>query len=424
MLSKSKSNGFFSVTHLLTIVFLLIPFVYSPLQAQISVGQWREHLPYNNVIALAEDGIDRIYCATPFSLFYYSRTDQNITKLNRINKLSDLGVSAIAFDPTTKILVIGYVNGNLDLLKNDLISNLADIKRKQIVGSKNINHILIFDSKAYLSTDFGIVVLNLKRSEIEDTYLIGENGSSLSVNQTVVHADSIFAATATGIKCAPLNGANLADFTSWNAITNIPNSSSEFHCMAVHHNELIVAFKGKTYATDTLFIRKNNQWEYLFPHLHGPFTSVHSFGDSLLISSYFGFSVYFNNLFDSIVVFDFNQSGQGVIMPQPNNLLVDNDNNIWIADRINGLVFNPRTWFFQFIIPSGPFSEFSWDLSVENSNLWVATGGYQSTGTNSYLRKGFYRFEDEKWTSWTAANTDFLDTIDDIVSVAVNPANP
>ncbi len=424
MLSKSKSDGFSPAIHLIIIVFLLIPLTYTPLKAQIAVGQWREHLPYNNVIAVAEDGNDRIYCATPFSLFYYSRTDQNITKLNRINKLSDLGVSAIAYDQTTDILVIGYENGNLDLLKNDLISNLADIKRKQIVGSKKINHILIHDGKAFLSTDFGIVVLNLKRKEIEDTYLIGNNGSTLAVNQSIIHNDSIIAATISGIKAAPLTGYNLADFTSWQKIINIPSSNSDFDCMAVYRNQLIVAKKGIAYATDTLFIRKNNQWDYLFPHLHGPITSIRSFGDSLLIGSFFGISIYYNNLIDSFDVFDYNQSGQGVIMPQPNDLIVDKDQNIWIADRVNGLVFNPRAWFFQFIIPSGPFSEFSWDLSVENSHLWVATGGYQSTGTNSYLRKGFYRFSEEEWTSWTAANTDFLDTIDDIVAVAVNPNNP
>ena len=48
--------------------------------------------------------------------------------------------------------------------------------KKQITGDKSIYDIYFIGTKAYLSTGFGIVVLNLEKDEISETYLIGDNG--------------------------------------------------------------------------------------------------------------------------------------------------------------------------------------------------------------------------------------------------------
>ena len=68
------------------------------------------------------------------------------------------------------ILIIAYANGQIDLLSGNQITNINDIFRNEsISSSKRINNIVINGDEAYLSTDFGVVVLNLKTNLINDT---------------------------------------------------------------------------------------------------------------------------------------------------------------------------------------------------------------------------------------------------------------
>ncbi len=67
-------------------------------------------------------------------------------------------------------------NANIDLVDvaNNVINNVPDIKIKPIIGEKKINKILFLNKKAYLSCGFGIVVMDLVKKEIKETYIIGE----------------------------------------------------------------------------------------------------------------------------------------------------------------------------------------------------------------------------------------------------------
>ncbi|MBK7030980.1 MAG: hypothetical protein IPH45_18020 [Bacteroidales bacterium] len=152
------------------------------LQAQvIGIGQWRDHLPYNKAISVAT-GDNRIYAATASSIYYFDKDDNSIGRRNKVNGLSDVGISCIAYSNDENTLVIAYSNTNIDLIKSDVVINIPDIKRKPILGNKSINKIFISGKYAYLSCGFGIVVLDIEREEIHDTYLIGPLGTQINVN--------------------------------------------------------------------------------------------------------------------------------------------------------------------------------------------------------------------------------------------------
>ncbi|MGA2823405.1 MAG: hypothetical protein ABSE72_07745, partial [Bacteroidales bacterium] len=166
------------------------------------IGQWRDHLPYSQCIAVKEVG-SRIYCATVYSLFYYDKEDNSIQRINKINGLSDIGISTINYNASYNTLVIAYTNANIDLIKNNKIINISDIKRASILGNKTINDIYFIGPYAYLSCGFGIVVLDVNKEEIHDTYYIGDNGSQINVlGLTKDDHDTLFAATEQGIYLA------------------------------------------------------------------------------------------------------------------------------------------------------------------------------------------------------------------------------
>ena len=142
-----------------------------PLHAQTAVGHWRDCLDYSRVSHVAHAG-DRIYAAARGGVFYYDFEDNTLMRLCKGKGLSDVGVATMDYDPVTKCLVVAYNNSNVDILVDDHTYNISDIKRSEISRDKNIYHVRFANRRAYLTTGFGVVVLNLDRQEIKETWYL------------------------------------------------------------------------------------------------------------------------------------------------------------------------------------------------------------------------------------------------------------
>ena len=138
---------------------------------QIPIGQWRVHLPYSSGINVEPAG-NKVYCFSTGGLFVYSLVDNTVEKLTKVNGLSDVVISALQYIPEKNTLVIGYENGNIDIIQNNIIYNISDILRKQLTGSKTINNINYLNGMTYLSCGFGIVLLDVDKQEIKDPVII------------------------------------------------------------------------------------------------------------------------------------------------------------------------------------------------------------------------------------------------------------
>jgi hypothetical protein len=182
----------------LSILFFLITAINQVVAQSEGYNQWLDHLPYNNCTDVVEAN-DMIFAATPNSVFYFNKADNSLNRLNKVtpNGLSDIGISNIAYCSKLNTMVVAYANTNIDLVKGSTVINIPDIKRKQILGNKTINSILVVDKLAYLSCGFGIVVVDIEREEIKDTYYIGASGSQINVKALTLHTtdNKFYAAT-------------------------------------------------------------------------------------------------------------------------------------------------------------------------------------------------------------------------------------
>ncbi len=160
----------------------------------------------------------------------YNKQDYTINRLSKINGLSDVGITNLDYDKENKIIIITYKNTNIDLIKDGVIINISDIKEKEIFGEKNINSIYIKNGIAYLSSSFGLILLDLKKEEIKDTYKIGENGVGVKINDCAINDTSIFAGTEDGSYYANINSEFLFDYNSW---TKNPNHNSEIRDITI-----------------------------------------------------------------------------------------------------------------------------------------------------------------------------------------------
>lgn len=197
---------------------LLLYIVLFNTSAQKSVGEWSTYLAYYTTTKIAEAN-NHVYAVADGSLYSYNKEDNSITHYSKQTGLSDSDINFIIFNPEVNTLLITYSNGNIDLLSDSGIYNLSYLLDNSNITDKTINNIYLNKELAYLSTNFGIIVLNMAKKEIKDTYKLNKK-----VYSVVIDTDHIYAATAAGLIFASLDS-NLLDYNEWK---NYTLSSSEF----------------------------------------------------------------------------------------------------------------------------------------------------------------------------------------------------
>ncbi|HKL08590.1 MAG TPA: T9SS type A sorting domain-containing protein [Bacteroidales bacterium] len=390
------------------LLFILSFFISLCLKGQIGVGEWRDHLPFTFTFNICESP-SRIFVASEQGLMTYNKQNQQIQKYTKVNGLSDVGISAIAYSVNDDLLLTGYSNGNIDILKNNQVINFSAIKRANIIGSKKINHIMFVDGFAYLSCGFGIVVLNLEKLEVKDTYFIGEYGEQLQVNQLVFDNNYFYAATQEGIFTADYTNPNLADYASWTQIVDIPDYTANFNAIYVK-NGVILANKVNESSKDITYLFNNVSWT-VFNQDYNSIKKIKHGNNQVQMVTTGSILVYDNdlNFQDSITKDDIERLN-------PNDVIVDNDNTFWIADQGDGLIRYDQGNY-EMIYINAPYTSNSYAVDILNNRVLVAGGGISPSGNNVFLNGSIFSFQNEQWKSIMNYEAH------DYVSVKIDPYN-
>ncbi len=385
--------------------------------AQREQGSWQDYLSYTNAVDVAI-GENLVFCATNGGLFYYDTQDNSI---NKYTELSDFGIKCIAYNQENKVLVVVYTNSNIDLIYESEIVNISDIKRKTITADKAINNITFTDSEALLSCGFGIVVVNLERQEIKDTYYIGDGGSSLAVNDIEFYNNSIYAASDEGILKAPSSGTNLADYNNWILDTDIPNSDRKFTDLAVHAGKLIANYSPGTSGNDESYIFNGSDWSSFYSQTDNVL-DLKSADNYLLITGESELVIFDaeNTMAGKINSYQFGDEQVSAIKPR--SASISSDNSIWIADYNHALV-KLSGEVFETLYPDGPMDNNVFFLYSDNSDVWVTPGGRNDIWGNLWQAPRFQRFRSGEWTNFSKKEIPGLSGFHDLVCLAVDPAD-
>jgi ligand-binding sensor domain-containing protein len=404
---------------LLIFFYFLFCYCFSAISQNIAIGEWREHLPYNIAHTVTE-GEDVVYCATNYAVFSYRKTDNSISRFSKINSLAETGISTIKYHTNTQALIVGYNSGNIDLLFKDKTINVSAIKNATILSSKRINKIEIINDLAYLCTGFGIVVMNVAKAEIQDSYIIGENGKTVNVYALAKHNNRFFAATAEGIYDAPVNAANLADYNFWKKQSALPNAGKPYNTIISYAGKLISSYKDAGYNKDTLYSYNGTSWSRIDSIIGTGINSIELSGNNLLIT-HNDFIAIYDSAYKRITHTFSYQTSSG---PLPKHAISGKDGIIWIADAGQGLILNVNPFNNLSIIPSGPTSAMVENIIVKNGEAWATPGvRVRSNGANTFAKADLMHYKDGTWRSYRSINSPKLDTIFDIISVAADPSN-
>jgi len=393
---------------LFVVVFLCTLFSFEAFSQQMPIGYWRSHLPYHNAVSAATDEVT-IFAASSESFYTFNAAENETTVYSKAEGMSDVGISYVAYDATTDYTIIAYQNGNIDLFKDETFFNIPDIKLRA-VSPKRINHIFTDDGMAYLSTSFGIVVLNLDKRETKETYSFLENSQTLEVREFGADFKWFYAVTTEGIYRASKNHPNLQAFSAWEKIV----ANNYLFSLVNIGDTIYVSDTNKVYSLRNDTLSEVFKTSYTVANLEGN-------RSELIINEYrpqsYSGMTYLLNTATGVVTDSF------YVMGKANNTVVLSDGSYWVADAYNGLGKRSGSSL-EFKNPGGPSTSGSFDILAYNNEVWVAHGGYDENWTYLYNPHGISHYKDGKWKLYNRQTVDvFRDKdITDFIALAKDPS--
>ncbi len=381
------------------------------------IGEWVTHTPGLKVVSVDLMN-DNVFAATPYDVYYYNTIDNSINRLSKVNGLSDIGISIIRYNPSADIMFVGYTNTNIDIIDNqgDVV-NIPDIYNKYILGDKVINNVFFNSNFAYVCCGFGIVVIDLNRYEVKDTYIIGPNGSYLGVNDLTICNNIFYAATTNGVYYATADNPFLADFSQWKRITSLHlGTSDNFSQIETFDGYVVANFSDNEHNTDILYaIADTTSVEYFVNGNQRVLSELRSCDDRIIVTEKAKqIKVYDTN---RNMIFSSNDS-------EPLSTVFDKKRNCyWTGSNTKSLVKVHNDGDYEVIPFNGPYSDRAFSLNASGNIIWVAAGGYTSTWGPTWSHIGFSRYDGDNWSQFNQKNYHAWDTITDITWVKSDPVN-
>lgn len=403
--------------------FTLYTLAALPYMAQVKVGQWTDHLNYSNAVSVVKAG-PLVYCSNGSGLVKYNADDNSVEKLTKINGLSDVGVKLLRYNAANNMVVVIYENSNIDLIKDEVITNFPDIERKTITGDKTINEIYFDGSIGYIACAFGIIKLDLNKIEVKDSYFFGNSGSYFNVNQVTSNDTCLMAATDSGVYVGRSNKL-LTDFSNWHKVTGLP--AGPYNAIVKYDSKILVNYSERLKSDQAL---KDTMYQFD--------------GTSRAYFSQKPFPYEIKRLYDyskqnRVLMID--QNGAMLINPgnnnessinsyEPNLYAAVNDvffeNHLpeyrmfYVADARRGLVkaYGNYPESNTGIDVNGPNTSLANDLEVKEGNLYVASTYLGDLWNNQFNPPYMNVYQDDKWKSFYSP---MVDTLLDLNCVAIDP---
>ena len=363
-------------------------------QTEIPVGSWRLHLSYND-IRHVETGEQQIFAAANSGVLVYDLAERSLHTYNKLNGLSNTGISALKYDAARDQLLVGYEDGDLDIIHGNTVINFPRLQDADVTVAKKINHISIHGNLAYLSTAYGVVTFDLQQIEIKETWRdLGAGGETLSVFQTTFLNDSIFLASGSGVLAGSIDD-NLLDFNNWTRFTS-GNFAGPVRS--------IVTFQNKVYAPGTLGLYRfgGDSW-FQEPILEmATIRSLTSSDENLFIIS--GSDMWSRNTSGLVLEISAPQITWPAVIRQ------DENGHLWIGDQFAGLVSNIDGSFSSFL-PDGPSMNITHRLVYGNGRLTLLSGGFSETGQPLNLPGHVNIFENGNWNTMHLPDSNLTDLL-------------
>lgn len=407
------SNPIFRLFCLITISFI---YSFSSINATTSDSDWKTLYSYAGNVTQMELSPDRIYGVSDGKLFGYHLDDQSF---DNFPQLYNDNITAICYASDAGCLALGYSDSNIQLLyDNGNVVTIAGLKNTQWNLDKTINNISVSGNKLFVSTNFGLVVIDINKAVITESCIL-----NAKVYSAAQYNNSIYIATSVGVLTAN-ESVNIQDRSNWTTLdvrahysdTDVSFTNTEITKICVYKNKLHFLVKGKMICVmenDTTFVKALT---------YGP-TDMNTFSNNQKLLAYKENVLY---VFDDLYSFKYTYPSLGKIL----SVAPGNSNTYWVGcDGSNLSQIQLKNGSDQAevlqskLYMNGPLSNYPFAMLYQNNKLYVVGGAFY---TNRYKYDAAYSFYDG--SSWSNSDLTQIKTINstakDFVSLAVDPTDP
>lgn len=373
----------------------------------VAMGKWRTHLAYNSVSQIAQSA-NNIFAVSEGALFSISKNDTDDQIFySKMSGLSDANILKIDYDKANNQLLIIYQNGNIDIMHSAGVNNIPDLHNKQMSSGKGVNNVFFKGDSAYISCDFGIIVLNMKKREISDTYIIGANSTEVKVVSTTIFNNKIYAVTANTVYSADATNPNLVNYEYWKNTTGLPGSGN-YQSMFSFSGKLLLLRNKKLYMMES-----NNSWTPLLSDKNINSTNI---SNGKLIA---------NDGSNTFYVLNESFGKTDITAVSSTDIEFDSENQIyWLAGSALGVIsYHQSNGELNYHKPLGPAVNIPWDITFAGEKLFMVAGGRWA---GSYKTPGqLMIYENNMWRNISGNSIQQIigSASLDFVNVAVDPTD-
>ncbi len=351
------------------ILFFLMSFVL--VQAYPQNNRWTIYAAYHDASKCVSVG-SKIYVLSDGGLYSYDYEDMDVVTYDKSGVLSDNGIFDISYCSEEKTLVIVYNNGNIDLLYDDgSVYNMTDFKNKT-AGDKTINDIYVNGKNMYMSTNYGLLIVDIAERIFSKTYTL-----DYGINSVAVDGNFIYAATDNGVYKGN-TADNLQDKSKWSIITK--NAIDEF-----------IDFNGKLYSLTSSGVFSIDKSTFAMTNISKFSAKYWSICNDMLLLS------------DASSLYSVGTDGKMTLLDGKGIRTADYaGNTYWCAcgtDGLKGMSLKDGkfTENVSSVIPDSPMRNYSYFLRMTPENRLLVAGGSFNYNGQSFPGT-LMKYENQIWT--------------------------
>lgn len=398
-------------------VVSLIVFLYSmSLPAQeLEVGEWRTHFsagPVHEIVVRGDDVMGRMQNG----MLCWNTYDGNVYWMDKTRGLSTTSLSSVLYNSTYDAVVVGYEDGTIDLVYPYGVKKIGDLADKPMSGEKKILDMVSNGRYVYMGTGFGVLLMDLAKEEIRESYFIGQNNAPLAVSSIAIDQENIYAVTENGLKMASLGSPNLNDFNAWKTLDN---REPVKYCDSRDGEAFFFS------DTAVLILNADTSMEEVYVCPSGSVLVSHSLGKdnlALLVRDTLGKQV-------GLVLLSSqgNVEGKFEVSPWAVSLHLTG-NTAYVGTSAGELIrYTLKDGKSTQIKVQGPLSNDCFDLSIGDHTLMMVAGGYTSYYAPEVIPFELNIYDGENWKSLDQSDMDkagFPYTVSSLTKAIGKPGDP
>ncbi len=363
------------------LLLLVIPLSISTAQTG---GTWKNFSDMKTTNAVNADG-NIVLAATSGGAYIFNQTDSTYKLFTKSEGLESQNLTAMALNNNNQVWW-GADNGSVNIynLKTNEINSVLDIFRSD-KQNKTINNLYSSGDTIFVSTDFGLSLINASALSLGDTFLKFGNFPTETRVISAFKKDLIYLCTDEGIAVQKVGTTNLTAPESWTtySLGSAISATEVFKILSFDNQILLATNRGIMKFT-------NSQWQ---PSI---------FNNTAITDMVVGTSKLF--VIQGKSVYSYNQTdGARLVFTSSaklNSLAVTSANNIILATDDGVLVVNGNNS--KSIFPNGPKANLFSSVAIDNNGTLWAGSGTDVTGI------GVYSYNGNEWINYDKTNTPIL----------------